>query len=53
MAWIVETLNETVDAELAELPADMRGRLVRISDLIESGLPKVKEAHVRDIRGQL
>jgi hypothetical protein len=36
MAWTVETLNETVDAELADLPADMRARLVRISELIES-----------------
>jgi phage-related protein len=54
MAWTVETLNETVDAELAELPADMRARLVRISELIESvGLPNVKEPHVRHIRGQL
>ena len=54
MAWTVETLNETVDAELAELPADMRARLVRISELIESvGLPHVKEPHVRRIRGQL
>jgi hypothetical protein len=47
-------LNETVDAELAELPADMRVRLVRISELIESvGLPHVKEPHVRQVRGQL
>ena len=54
MAWTVETLNETVDAELAELPGDMRARLVRISELIESvGLPNVKEPHVRHIRGQL
>ena len=54
MAWTVETLNETADAELAELPADMRARLVRISELIESvGLPNVKEPHVRHIRGQL
>jgi phage-related protein len=54
MPWTVETLNETVDAELAELPADMRARLVRISELIESvGLPNVKEPHVRHIRGQL
>lgn len=54
MAWTVETLNETVDAELAELPADMRARLVRISELIESvGLPNVKEPHVRHIRGTL
>jgi phage-related protein len=54
MAWTVETLNETVDAELAELSAGMRARLVRISELIESvGLPNVKEPHVRHIRGQL
>lgn len=54
MAWIVETLNETVDAELAELPADMRARLVRIAELIESvGLPNVKEPHVRHMRGSL
>ncbi len=54
MAWSVETLNETVDAELADLPADMRARLVRISELIESvGLPNVKEPHVRHVRGQL
>ena len=54
MPWSVETLNETVDAELAELPADMRARLVRVAGLIESvGLPNVKEPHVRHVRGQL
>jgi phage-related protein len=54
MAWAVETLNETVDAELAAWPADMRARLVRISELIESvGLPDVKEPHVRHIRGHI
>jgi phage-related protein len=54
MAWTVETPNETVDAELADLPADMRARLARISELIESvGLLSVKEPRVRHIRGQL
>jgi hypothetical protein len=54
MAWIVETLNETVDADLAERPADMRARLARIAELIEAvGLPNVKEPHVRDIRGPI
>ncbi len=54
MAWTVETLNETVDAELAELPADMRARLARISELIEAvGLLKVREPHVRHVRGRL
>ena len=54
VAWTVETLNEVVDAELAELPADLRARLARISELIEAvGLPHVKEPHVRHVRGQL
>ena len=51
MAWTVETLNQTVDAELT----DCRRTCVRdcrISELIESvGLPNVKEPHVRHIRG--
>ena len=39
---------------MAQLPADMRARLTRIAELIESvGLPNVKEPHVRHIRGQL
>jgi len=54
VAWTVEILDETVDAELAELPANMRARLARISELIESvGLPNVKGPHVRHIRGHL
>ena len=54
MAWIVETLNEAVDGELAELPADMRARLTRIAELIQAvGLPNVKEPHVRHIRGPI
>ena len=51
LAWTVETLNGTVDAEL---PADVRARLARISELIASvGLSNVREPHVRHIRGQL
>jgi len=29
MGWVVETLNETVDEEVEELPEDMRARLAR------------------------
>ena len=54
MRWTVETLDETVDAELAALPADVRARLTRIAELIEAvGLPSVKEPHVRHIRGPI
>jgi phage-related protein len=52
MAWVVETLNGTVDDELAALPQEMRARFTRIAELIEAvGLPNVKEPHVRHIRG--
>ena len=54
MAWTVETLNETVDAELAALPVDMRARFVRVAELIESmGLTNVREPHVKHLRGPL
>jgi phage-related protein len=54
MAWSVETLNAVVDAELEELPADMRARFHYISLLIgEFGLERVREPHVRHLRGPL
>jgi hypothetical protein len=43
MGWTVETLNGVVDAELDELPADMRASFVHISRLIEEfGLERVR-----------
>lgn len=52
MAWTVETLDGTVDAELTGLPADMRARFVRVAQLIEAvGLPNVREPHVKHLRG--
>ena len=54
MAWTVETLNETVDAELEALPEDMRARLSRIANLIEEvGLEHVAEPHVKRLEGRL
>ena len=54
MAWFVETLNDVVDAELEELPADMRARFRYISLLIEEfGLERVREPHVKHVRGPL
>jgi phage-related protein len=54
VAWQVETLNETVDAELEELPADMKARFSRISGLIEAvGLPSVGMRHIRHIEGSI
>ncbi len=54
MSWTVETLNETVDAEIEALPEDMRARLARISQLIEEkSLERVGEPHVKHIEGRL
>jgi phage-related protein len=54
MAWTVETLNSVVDAEIEELPADMRARFVHISRLIEEfGLDRVREPHVKHVSGPL
>jgi phage-related protein len=52
MPWIVETLNATVDRELAALPDDMRARLIRIAELIAAvGLTRVGEPHVKHLSG--
>lgn len=46
--WSVETLNSIVDQELQALPTDMRGRFVRVTQLIEEfgpfqiGMPHLK-----------
>jgi phage-related protein len=54
MSWTVETLNETVDAEVEALPEDMRARLAHIAKLIEEqGLEHMGEPHVKHVQGPL
>ncbi len=54
MAWVVETLNATVDAEVNALPADMRAQLTRIASIIEEfGLDRMREPHVKHLQGPL
>jgi phage-related protein len=52
MAWTVTTLNDVVDAEIQVLPADMRARLVRLSEIIEEhgldALPRDAVDHLED-----
>jgi hypothetical protein len=48
MNWTVETLNDTVDAELAALLQDMQARFVWISNLIaEHGLHNVGQPYIK------
>ena len=52
MRWSVETLNATVNAEIEALPADMRARLVRLTEVIEQigfqGLLRESVKHLDD-----
>jgi phage-related protein len=54
MRWTVETLNETVGAEVEALPVDTRARLAHVANLIEEmGLEHVGEPHVKHVEGRL
>jgi phage-related protein len=54
MPWTIQTLNPTVDAELATLPDDMVARFRHISDLIrDMGLERVRHPHVDHLQGAL
>ena len=54
MSWRVEILNETVAAEIAALPADMRARFLRLAERIDqAGLENLSEPHVRHLEGKL
>ena len=47
-------MNDLVEAELEELPADVLARFRYISQLIEEfGLERVREPHVKHLRGSL
>ena len=54
MPWTVETLNAIVDQEIAVLPADMRARLVQLTELIEQlGLQALPRDTVKHLEGRL
>jgi phage-related protein len=54
MPWTVGTLGAVVDGEIAALPADMRARLVRLTELIEQiGFDALPRNSVRHLEGRL
>lgn len=54
MGWTVEFLDEDVKAALGALPADIRARFVRITELIQSyGIERVREPYVKHLEGPL
>ena len=52
MVWSVETLNATVDSEIAALPRELQGRLIRVIDAVQAlgpmGLPRDWSKHLGD-----
>lgn len=54
MPWTVETLNETVDAEIEALPEDIQAAFYRLGGRIEAvGLDHIREPHVKKLRGKI
>lgn len=54
MNWVVETLNETVDAELDALESSLKAKFLRIAEMLEQlGPEKVKEPHVKPLEKKL
>jgi phage-related protein len=52
--WRVEILNETVKAEVAALPVDIRAKLTHILDMMVAlGPQRMREPHVKPLRDKL
>jgi phage-related protein len=54
MSWIVEFLDEDVEALLDALPLDMQAHFLRIVELIRSqGLERVREPYIKHLEAAL
>ncbi len=54
MEWRVEIPNETVKAEVAALPVDIRAKLTHILDMMVAlGPQRIREPHVKPLRDKL
>jgi phage-related protein len=54
MDWIIETLNAAVDAEIDDLPKELKPHFARTMALVEQvGLERMGMPHVRHLRGPI
>lgn len=52
--WIVENLNELVDAEFETLPKDIQAKFMHLATLVEEvGLTALCEPYVKHLQGKL
>ena len=53
-SWIVENLNELVDAEFDALPKDIQAKFMHLAALVEEvGLTALREPYVKHLHGKL
>ncbi|EMS80487.1 type II toxin-antitoxin system RelE/ParE family toxin [Desulfotignum phosphitoxidans] len=52
--WVIEFLNQTVEAEFESLPAEVRAKTIHISNLIrEFGLPNIGMPYIKHIQDKI
>lgn len=52
--WVVENLNDAVDAEFAALPKDIQAKFLHLAELVEEvGLTSLHEPYVKHLQGKL
>lgn len=52
--WIVENLNELVEAEFDALPKDIQAKFMHLAALVEEvGLTALREPYVKHLQGKL
>jgi phage-related protein len=52
--WVIEFLNQTVEAEFESLPAEVRAKTIHISNLIrEFGLPNIGMPYIKHIQDKM
>lgn len=51
--WIVETLDENIDEQLASLPPKIQAKMLKIIDLLVIGGNEVKEPHTKSLGNSL
>lgn len=52
--WVIEFLDQTVEAEFESLPAEVRAKTIHISNLIsEFGLPNIGLPYIKHIQDKI
>jgi phage-related protein len=54
ITWVIEFLDQTVEAEFESLPAEVRAKTIHISNLIrEFGLPNIGLPYIKHVQDKI